>query len=306
MVEELTRPRHALTLNGTRSLTQARRIRQAQGVTIQLEDLFNHIPRCARLVAHDGAGSPEKEVEQRGFSDVGLPGNNHTRPVAEETPLVPRGEKAFGAGSQGVETLREAWEEIRGKLVFLKIKGVLHLGGAGESLVVKGRERLTKATFQVGAGGFLGARRPGGDEVGNCFRLREVEASIQEGALRELARLGRASTKLQETLQHGLRDSLPAMHAQLNHVLAGITMRGAVEEENGVIQRFPAPVQHLGVGKRSGGSCARRRRKARKLIGDSVDARTAQPDDCHPAETGRRGECRDRLLARGLRCGELS
>ena len=63
------------------------------------------------------------------------------------------------------------------------------------------------------------------DQLHDALGTREVEPSVQKGALRELARLGRTRTRLPRPQQHLTEDDVPAVALQLHNILARIRVR---------------------------------------------------------------------------------
>ena len=63
---------------------------------------------------------------------------------------------------------------------------------------------------------------PGPDHVENGFRLRQIDAAIEEGPQGELARLGQAGAVAEYQLQDALQRQRAAVAVDFNHVLSGV------------------------------------------------------------------------------------
>ena len=77
-----------------------------------------------------------------------------------------------------------------------------------------------------------------GDEVGDGLSLRQIDAPMQEGPQRHLARLSATATQRQRRRNDALQDQRRAMRVDLDGIFAGIAVRPAHECDHALIQRL--------------------------------------------------------------------
>jgi hypothetical protein len=101
---------------------------------------------------------------------------------------------------------------------------------------------LRERALQRAAGRARGGLGAGVDEVGHGLGLREVELVVEEGALRELARLGQAAARagLQAARQQQLQQHRAAVGLQLEHVLAGVGVRRREVQRQALVDGAPS------------------------------------------------------------------
>ena len=168
----------------------------------------------------------------------------------------------------------------------------------------------------------------GGQRVAQALDAREVEAPAQEGAAREVAGRGGAKApqrgcmlrrrsccrrcgrgrrrgcgirgcgKLGERIEHAAHDGRPAVHVQLEHVVAGHGARGREEEDEGVAVQHVGRVVAARAAQAAHGGAARRRERGggaeRGVDGAAGGAGDADDGDGGAAGAGREGV--DRLI----------
>ena len=105
------------------------------------------------------------------------------------------------------------------------------------------------------------SREPAFDQVRDRLRLGKVELVIEEGALGELAGLCAARAEFEGALHQRLQHHGPAVALQLQHVLAGVGVRGREVQHEPGIERRAGRVEEA----REGGA-ARRRQLARRTV----------------------------------------
>ena len=99
-------------------------------------------------------------------------------------------------------------------------------------LLHQGVHALGKLAAQTAVGCTRRSRAAGIDQVGNGFRLAEVEFVVVKSALGELTGPGRPCTQFQHAGQQLIHDHGAAVAMQLQHMLAGVGgWRGEVQRQ---------------------------------------------------------------------------
>ena len=171
-----------------------------------------------------------------------LAGQHHVQAFAQDHALAALGDQAAEVGGQRVQR--------RAGLVFFKevdfLFGEIQRGldqhaqvdDAVGQVVDAGREFAR----QRGHGAARGGHRGRVDQVGHGLGLGQVHAVVEEGAAGELAGLGQAQALVaaggQAAVEHAAQHGGTAVALQLQHVLAGIGMRGAEVQRDAFVEQL--------------------------------------------------------------------
>jgi len=176
-----------------------------QGYALDLDGLADGIAGGAGNLGDDSGFVTCQTVEQAGFSDVGLPDQHDIQTLAQQGTLTSLREhrvELFGNAGQlppGVCLLQEI------NVFFREIEGGFHqhaqLDQGILDTVDPARELAVQRT-QRGARCFTAT---GVDQVGDSFRLHQIQLAVEEGASAEFTRLRQARSQLKATLQHALQ-----------------------------------------------------------------------------------------------------
>ena len=127
--------------------------------------------------------------------------------------------------------------------------------------------------------------------------MRQVELVVQEGALREFARLRQPQADIlagfQAARQQHLHDYRPAVPLQLQHVFAGVRMRRFEIDRQPLVDHAAIGMDEAGIGRMARLQHACRRQAAQR--GDQVgDAAPGKADHADAAASGCGGDGGDR------------
>ena len=149
----------------------------------------------------------EELIEQAGLAGVGPADDGGADAAAEDLALVGRAQQFVHEGDAVFEPGDKLVPGV-GRDVFLgKINVRLDVRERFEHLIAQLVDALGEFAGELlvgGAQGQLGARM---NQVGHGLGLREVEATVEEGALGEFARLGQPRAAGQHGIEH--RSSRP-------------------------------------------------------------------------------------------------
>ena len=225
--------------SSTRSpaVAQSRGIHHVQRHAIDRDALAHDVARGARDRRDDRRVVTGEAVQQARLARVGSSGDDHGHALAQQAPLARAVEHALEVIAHRLEALGElaVGEEV--DFLFGKIDGRLHVGAQLD-------DRLGEAAHHGGELPLQRAHRRARrlarariDQVRDRLRLRQIELVVEEGALRELARLRAARAELQGALHQCLEHHRAAVALQLEHVLTRIGVRGRERTARG---RHPA------------------------------------------------------------------
>ena len=159
----------------------------------------------------------------------------------------------------------------------------------GERVPAQFFHRTAKAPLQ------LSGRRPrrclpaGGNQVHDRFGLGEIHLPVEKSPPRELTRRGGVRSRGQHGTQDGSGHYAPAMAADLNQVLTGVTARRAVDGEQNLIEHntvlLDAPPLH--AARRAIGQ---RTPSAKNTTGNFQRPRSTDPHHSQRSGSGRGGK----------------
>lgn len=170
---------------------QAGGVDEAKGDAAEVNFFFEEIAGRAGDVGDDGAVGAVQEVEKRGFSGVCGSENDGVDAFALATAFVEASAQAF----KFVEDVFDALADFDG-FDLVDVFFVAEVDGGFDQncglcdAFDERFDRSAELALQVIDGEFVGAGGGGIDEVGDGFGLGQVETSVQECALRELAWFG--------------------------------------------------------------------------------------------------------------------
>ena len=189
---------------------------------------------------------------------LGRPAMTTVMPSRSSRPWRALCEHAVEVLAHRLEALGElaVGEEI--DLLLGKVDGRLHVGAQLDHRLGEPAHHGGELPLQRAHGRARRLARAGIDQVGDGLGLGQIELVVEEGALRELAGQGAARAELQRARDEGLDHERAAVAVQLEHVLAGVGVRGREEEREPRIDRLAAA--HRGSARRSRGAAAAARR----------------------------------------------
>ena len=174
-----------------------------------------------------------------------------------------------------------------------EVDGRFHMHAQAQQGRGDGLDALREHPFERSPGR---TRRPQvgcGDQVGHRLGLDQVELAVEECALAELARTGRARTQLAATLHQPPQQHRAAVSLQFGHVFAGETVRARERQHQAVVDRFAC-----GVGEGCAPGASWQQGVPAQALGDPQCLRAGQSHDAHATGAGRGGDRRYRVVAR--------
>ena len=110
-------------------------------------------------------------------------------------------------------------------------------------------------------------RRRRFDQVGDAFRLREIELAVEERALRELPGLGEARAKLEAPREQQSQADRAAVTVQLEHRFAGVRGRRGEVQREPLVERLALRAAECRERRDTGRkrSCRRCRERSRRV-----------------------------------------
>jgi hypothetical protein len=223
--------------------------------TLDLQRLADLVARGAGNRRDDGQLRPGQRVQQGTLACVGLPGNDHLEPFAQQGALLRGVEHGGQLPGQPVEAATGIGLFQKIDLLFGEIQRRFDQHAQFDEPVAQVRDALGKGPGERAgctAGRGFGA---GVDQVGDGFRLGQIQFVVQEGALSEFTRLGQAQTwqralarRLETAGQQQLQHHRTAMRLQLQHVFAGVAVRRRKVERETLVDGQAIPTEKGTVG----------------------------------------------------------
>ena len=250
--------------------------------------LAQQIAGRARNVGHDRRVGARKPVEQTRFADVRRTRDHQLDTVAQHRAAMGVGEGRPDLAAQCREARCRLGRLAEIELLVRKVDRRLDertqldervpvaLDGSRELA----RKRSTRAPH----------RRHGCavDEVGDRLGLRQVDAIVEKGAQRELARPGRTCPELADAIEHHARDDDPTVTVKLEDVFAGERPGGLEPQRKAVVDRRSGSIHEPSVG---GEAWSRRPVEVEQAMRDLDDQGTR---DAHDGDTATSGGGRNR------------
>jgi len=169
---------------------------------------------------------PGQRIEQARLADVGRPDQSDPQAVAQNRAQTRAAHHLVDRPLKAGDPLAHVPRSELFQVLLRKIQRRLDQRAGLCQLLGQLRQRRRELAGQAAAGAPSGRLRACVDQVGDGFRLRQVDTVVQEGAQREFARFGQAgpecSTGLQAACLQHPQHQRPAVPLQLEHVLAGI------------------------------------------------------------------------------------
>ena len=227
------------------------------------------------MLGHDRHILTGQAIEQARLSDIGCAGQHHHQPFAQCTALPRRPEHRF----QFTAHDREPLKRIRlGKevdaILLREIQRRFDQDAQIQQAIghpVDRRGELARQRAQCATRCLLAGRV---DQVGDRFRLRQVDAFVDVGATGELARLGDARTQFDTALKDAAQHDRTAMSVQFKHVFTRERSRPGEPERHADIQGSSAA-----VAERAQRRQPIRRHTANHTFGDPGRRRPGHPYD---------------------------
>src|SRR6185503_13574023 len=107
----------------------------------------------------------------------------------------------------------------KGDIFVDKIDPCLHMGQYCQKRVPSLLHLTREITPQMALRNAQSNRGCGPDGIEHCFRLGEIQASVEKGPLRKLSRFRHSRTRLNTSLAHHLKHQRSAMRLNFDYVL---------------------------------------------------------------------------------------
>lgn len=202
---------------------QTRRIREPDRNAAQGNKLLERVARGSGNIRHDRAVEAEQCVEQTGFSRIGQTRDNRADPVPENGSVFRRINHAFQGVGNPVQFRAALFCGHPVEIFFGEIQ-------PGFKIRLQMQETLSEFPDDFSdASGHLPFRESCrafcfcGNEVCDCFRLREIHFPVQECAAGEFSRSGGTCARLKNGFQKTPRRKSSAVTVQFHGVLSGET-----------------------------------------------------------------------------------
>jgi len=127
------------------------------------------------------------------------------------------------------------------KLFGIEIEARLNFRAQRGHALVTGGDSASELAGKLCLRHLGSARRPRLDQIHHSLGLCQIQAAVEKGAARELARFSQACAGCQDHPQDLPWRHISAMPLQLNHILAGKTGRRTKEQDQGIVNEFPGP-----------------------------------------------------------------
>ncbi len=219
----------------------------------------------------------------------GGPANTTRNPVRRRWPALPRSSSAATCASRltarGIACATHSAETPGSSMKSIAASRRASMAMISPRQVVKGAAR---AAFEVMESLSPLILRSGLDQIGNPFRLHEVDLAVAEGPSRELSRVGGTHAgKRTQGGEQGLDDGAPAVDMKLRNILAGVRSgRGEPHDDSPVDRQSGRTAFELAQ------RCTPGRRHA---AGDFFDNRpgfgSTDPYHGYAGHTGARRQC---------------
>ena len=184
---------------------------------------------CSSIVSRvvpgdDAAVLAQEEIHQGGLAHVRFADDGDGQPFAEHLSLVRVRQQFF----DGNFRTPDRGQDLRVGRFFDILVRVVHVDRQQheqvEQIFAHRPHLFGQFALHLGHGGLQALAGPGADDVDDGFRLRQVDAAVQEGQLRELAPLRRLGAVFQTELQDAAKGHHAAVALDLDQVFAGIGM----------------------------------------------------------------------------------
>ncbi len=130
----------------------------------------------------------------------------------------------------------------------------------------------------------------GFDEIANCFSLREIQATGEEGSLGEFARFGEARTGGDALAEEVVEEDGRAMAGDFYDVFGGVRVGSFEERDYGFVEDFTCRIKDFGeAGLRGGEGVA----EFQKGFGDGACGGAGEADDADATAAGWGGDSDD-------------
>src|SRR5690606_23946175 len=217
----LASPADAFLFDGIGAVTQTGRVQDMQGQAIDVDVLAQYVAGGAGDVGDDGGILTGERIQQRRLAGVRFTHDGDLDAFTHEvanTGLREGGSEAF------VDVLQLAGDSTVGEEVdFLlgEVQGGFHVDAQQDQCFYE----IIDATGEFALQGTQGITRSGDrgtvDQVGDGFRLGEVDLVVEKGAPGKLAGFGEAGAVLDQCVQNQLGDDGAAVAMQLGNIFTG-------------------------------------------------------------------------------------
>ena len=246
---------HADALDLVLGVAQARRVADVQRHALDLDGLAQLVPRRARDRRHDRQLGAGQRVQQRALADIRLPRQHDLDALAQDRALAAAIEQRLHPLQQPAQLAQRIGllEEI--DLLLGEVQGGFDQHPQLDQAVAQPADLAAERTGQRPTGAARGGFGAGVDQVGDGLGLRQVQLAVEEGAARELTRLGQPHPQrgigLQAARQQQLQHHRAAVGLQFQHMLAGVGMRRREEQRQAVVDRLALGATEGQVGRLS-------------------------------------------------------
>ena len=172
----------------------------------------------------DGAFVFDQAIEQARLADVGTADDGQRQPFMHHFSVGEAGEQLLERRVHVSDALQNLCVGNHGDIVFREVHSGFHDGDQLDQLLLDGLQPLGQRAFELAGCDLRLIERLRVDEVADGFGLREIDASVEEGAHGELAGLGEARSASECHLDHVTEDDGRTVTGNFDHVVGGVGM----------------------------------------------------------------------------------
>ena len=216
----------ALTLDRVAGFLQAGGVDEHHGDAANLRLLRDRVARRAGHGGDDGAVAAQQLIEQARLAGVGPADDGRADAAPDQLPLVGGGQQLVDESAGVLESRNQPVHRVRLYVFVGKINVRLDVREHVHQVVTQLVDALREFAGELLVGGAQREIGPRVDEIGDRLGLREINASVQKGALGELARQGQSRPPVEHGVEHGLGGADAAVAADLDDILSGKRRRG--------------------------------------------------------------------------------
>ena len=264
------------------TLAQPRRVNHMHRHAFDLNGLLHLVARGSRNRRDDGQLRTGQRIEQRTLARIGLSGDHHLDPFAQQGPLLSALHHTTQRRLQPLQLTGRIGLLEKVDLFLRKIERRLHqhaqmnerISQAVNLLGERTRKRTPRAARRS-----LGARI---NQIGNRLGLRQIDLVVKKRPLGELPRLSQSQPwqgrlrQLKTPRHQQLQHHRPAVRLQLQHILTRVTARPGKEDRQPLINGLPRA-----IGKRQVMRLTRIERPAQQLLRKRPQRLARHPHDTH-------------------------
>ena len=187
---------------------------------------FGHeIARGAGRGGDDGALALDQAIEQARLADVGAADDGEGQALVDNFPVGERAGEFFERRADCADVFEDLFAGEHGDIVFGKINSGFEKRNQLHQLLFDRLQAAGERAFELLGGDLRLIERLRIDQVADGFGLGEVDASVEEGAHGELARLGKARAAGESEFDDVAEDDGRSVGGDFDDVVSGVGMR---------------------------------------------------------------------------------